>query len=504
MFNPTFDTIQTSQIILNRLARLQNVLRNFVAYTQVDYQAQVYSTVNHILNLGNKMTPPFSFAKETPAIVGDITANLSNLNNDGQDIAAEIVAVETQIAQFYNLAAGVQNTLRQKIREQIYSSISTEYTEAFVNDQQLQSGYTTSIDFNAGLAANPLTSDTLITPSLIITGPSSISSTLTANANYDPMQLLNPSHQVTNVVMWNGTQVELQISFATPTPINRLVIHQDNYEGLEITQLSSSPDGIFFDQIDAELFPTDLAINAQSGKFSGDAIIDFSPRTVSVIKLVITDLIGQGFIALRGIEAHQRIYASSGQFTSNPITTPSGIVVFSTLQRVAAQLTSITHQLSYDGVHFQVIQPADVITLTSSPFWYRVQLNRIVDAFSSAASPLAEGNGDPSVSPNYVIGAITSTNLNGGVLQRNLAFTTVTGPIALNETPIPGTVAVYYGSVLQAPAAYTFTNNVLLLNTLPQSNVTVRYQTSTFGTAGLTSLQNYFSPYLFQATFEKA
>lgn len=501
MFNPIFSTVETSQIIINRLARLQAVLRNFVAYTQVDYQAKVYSTVNRVLNLGNKMIPIFNFGKETPAIISDITVPLNNLSNDAQDIAAEITSIETQIAQFYNLAAGVQNTLRQTIREQIYRSISKVYTEAFVNASQLQTGYTTSIDFNAGMATCPLISDTIVTPSAIITGPSSISSTLTANANYDPITLLDHSSQITNIVTWNGSQVELQISFAIPTPINRLILYQENYDGLVIVGLSSSPDGIFFDKIDAELFSTDMILDAQSSKFSGDVIIDFNPRTVSVMKLVIADLTGQGFISLRGLEVHQRVYDSAGQFTSKPITSPSGTIIFNTLERVATQLTTITHQLSYDGVHFFVIKPGEQFTLTSSPFWYRAQLDRIVDSFSSAASPLSSETGDPNISPNYVVSTINTTNLNGGVLQRNISFTTVSGSITLNESPIPGTLAVYYGSVLQVATAYVFSNNVLTLSSLPQSNVTIRYQSSTFGTAGLTSLQSYFSPYLFESTF---
>lgn len=500
MFNPTFDTIQTSQIILNRLQRLQNILRSFTAFTQVDYQAKVYSEVNGVLNLGNKMTPPSPFAGETPALIGELTTNLNQLNNDAQDIAAEVTAVENQIAQFYNLSAGVQNTLRQKIREQVYASIATEWLEAFVNDGELIPGYTVGLDFNAGVATCPLTSDTALTPSGIITGPSSQSTTPTANASYNPAQLLNTA--VTNLVTWQGSQLELQIQFATPTPVNRLIFHQDNYEGLEITSLTSSPDGIFFDQIDAELFPVDLTLDAQSGKFSGDAIIDFNPRTVSVIKVIIQDLIGQGFIALRGIEVHQRVYANSGQFTTNPITTPAGIVNFQTQQRLFNQLTSITHQLSYDGVHFQVINPGDTINLTGSPFWYRVSLDKIVDSFSNAASPVSQPNGTPEANANYVLGPITTTNI-GPALQRNIVFTSVNGPIQLNEVPIPGTLAIYYGSALQPATNYVFTNNILVLNALPQSNVTVRYQSSTFGTAGLQGLQNYFSPYLFQASFVK-
>ena len=502
-FNPIFDTVQTSQIILNRLARLQNVLRSYVAYTQVDYQAEVYSAVNGVLNLGNSMTPPYLFAKGTPALIGDVTTNLSNLNNDGQDIAAEVSSIETLIAQYYNLSAGVQNTLRQSIREQIYSPTANEYINNFINANYVQSGYTCSFDFNSGMATTSLSSDTEITPTNIIVGPSSISNSLTANTYYNPLQLLNPTNQVTNLVQWNGSQLELQISFSEPTAINRLIIHQDNYEGLEIISLSSSPDGIYFDDIDAELFPSDLTIDAASGSYSGDAIINFNPRNVSVMKLVIGDLIGQGFIALRGLETHQRAYANSGQFTSNPINSPSGTVFFNSSQRIYNQLTSIIHQLSYDGANFQIIQPGQTITLTSSPYWYRAQFTRIAAGFSGLASPLNSGSNGPGPSANYVLGNITSNNLSGGILQRNIVFTTVTGPIVLNETPIPGTLSVYYGAVLQLSSAYTFISDVLTLTTLPQSNVTVRYQSSTLGTAGLISLQNYFTPYLFNISFEE-
>ena len=468
----------------------------------MDYQAEVYSVVNGVLNLGNNMTPPLIISDGTPAIIGNIETNLDNLNNDAQDIAAELIAIENQLAQYYNLSAGVQNTLRQSIREQVFASTSSQWLEAFVNDQQLQSGYTTSIDFDAGVATSTLSNDTLVTPNNIVVGPSSISSTPTANAAYNALQLLNPTGAITNLVTWNGSQLELQIVFDTATPVNRLIIHMDNYNGLEITSLVSSPDGIYYDPIDAELLPTDLALNAQSGKFSGDSIIDFNPRNVSVMKIVIQDEIGQGFIALRGIELHQRKYATAGQLTSNPISTPAGNVLFNPTQRIYSQLTNIVHQLSYDGANFQVITPGQIISLASAPFWYRALLSTNVSAFSSVASPLIAPQGDPNLSTNYTLGTITTVALNAGVSQRNIALTSVTGPIALNETPIPGTLQVYYGSVLTSPTLYTFTNNTITLDTLPQSSVTVRYQVSALGTAGLGALQQYFSPYLISVSFE--
>lgn len=504
MFNPVFSTVQQSQILINRLQRLQNQLRSLVAFTEVDYQAAVYSALNAILNLGNKMLPPAHLTPESPAIIGDLSTNLNNLNADAQDIAAELVSVETQLAQFFNLMAGVQNTLRQSIREQVFASTNAEFIEDFVNNKQLQSGYTVSIDFNEGIASAPLISDKPMAPAAIVVGSSSISATPTANASYDPMQLLNPAGLIDNLVSWSGSQLELQLQFTTPTPINRLTIQLDNYNGLEISSLTSSPDGLFFDQIDAELNPSDLQLGAESGKFSGDVIIDFNPRNVTVLKLVFVDVIGQGFINLRGLQLNQRSYSPSGLFSTSPISSPSGDVQFNTVQRIYPQLTTIIHQISYDGVHYTVIQPGDVISLVSSPFWYKAELDRLEDNFSGITSPINQGTADPTLSTNYTISNITSVNLNGGVTQRTIAFSSInSGSVVFNETPIPGTLAVYFGSVLQNTSAYTFANNTLTLTTMPQSNVTVKYQTSFLGTTGLGNLKPYFSPYLLEATFTK-
>lgn len=499
MFNNTFSTISSSQILLNRLQRVQNTLRSLIAYTMTDYQAAVYSRVNAILNLGNKVLPISNITPQSPATIGDIESNLNNVNVDGQDIAAEITSVENSIAQLFNLTAGVQNTLRQSIREKVFSSTNTKFIEDFINDKQLQSDYSVSLDFNAGVATNSLTLDTIINPTSIIVGPSSIP---TNNVGYDPIQLLNPSNRITNVVSWVGNQLELQLKFDNAIPINRLVIQQDNYQGLEITSLSSSPDGSFFDDIDIELSPNDLELSGQSGKFSGDVILDFNPRNMSVMKIVFTDLIGLGVINLRGISTHQRTYTTSGSLQTNAISTPSGVVKFTTNQLIYPQLTTIVHQLSYDGVHYQIIQPGDLISLSSSPFWYKADLSTLTANFTGRSSPLSLSNGDPRLSGNYIISNITTTSISTSTLQRTLSFSNVSGPIVLNETPTPGTLAIYYGSVLQSISVYTFSNNTIVLGTVPQSNVTLSYQTSSLGISGLANLKNYFSPFLYSVSFE--
>lgn len=502
MFNKIFDTI-TSQILLNRLQRLQSELKNVIAYTEVDYQAAVYSKVNMILNRGNRMLPNKHIIAESPAVIGDIEQIFTNLNSDGQDIAAELLNVEGQIAQLYNLSANVQNALRQTIRGLVFVSNRNQFNESFVDASQLQSGYTANIDFRAGLSTAPLLTDTVVTPSIIQIGTDNIESG--DNSAFDPTQLLNKSGKVNNKVIWYGDQLELQIVFDKLTPVNRLIIQQFDYSGLEITSLSSTADGISFDGIDIELYPFELLLNGQSNKFTGDGVIDFNPRNVKTLRMVLRNTSGANTIALRGLEFHQRVYASSGSFQTMPIYFPSsGSVKFDTKQKVYPQLTSVINQISYDGVHFTVIQPGDIIKLDSSPFWYQARLDRLEAAFSGVASPLNTGTGDPEASPDYTVTNIATINLNADVLQRSIALSDVSGPVVLSETPVPGTLIIYFGSVLQSTSAYSFINNAITFTTLPQSNVTIRYQLSSLGSTNIAALKKYFSPYLLEATFTKA
>jgi len=63
----------------------------------------------------------------------------------------------------------------------------------------------------------------------------------------------------------------------SPTIVNRLQIALDTYAGLEITNLTSSPDGLVFNDVLADLDVPMIILDATSGKCSGDVIIDFPP-----------------------------------------------------------------------------------------------------------------------------------------------------------------------------------------------------------------------------------
>ena len=77
-------------VIADRLSRLQDSLRGLTLSTREEYQAAVYSMVNTVLNLGDNMQT-LTQIRSKPAIVGDLSQNLTLLNQDSNDIAAEIL-----------------------------------------------------------------------------------------------------------------------------------------------------------------------------------------------------------------------------------------------------------------------------------------------------------------------------------------------------------------------------------------------------------------------------
>ena len=106
--------------------------------------------------------------RSKPAIVGDLTQNLTLLNQDSNDIAAEILRIGNSAGDLYNLAAASQNALRQLIRQSIYISNQQQFIAPFIDDSVLQAGYTATLDYNAGLATLPLGKQTTLSPTFAV------------------------------------------------------------------------------------------------------------------------------------------------------------------------------------------------------------------------------------------------------------------------------------------------------------------------------------------------
>lgn len=488
-------TEENNALLKDRLNRIAENLRKLTLTTAEDYQAEVYNEVNAVISLGVAMTPLVP-VQVGPATVGNVTENYTILNNDAQDIANEILRIENSAADLFNLAATSLNQLRQAIREFIYESNQQKFTEDFLNASQL-SAYTTGVDFNAGLATTPVVSQSDVTASATFsTGPNSVGSTTT------PLSYLT-DNRVDTAFVWNGSTLELLLTFSSPQIINRVTINLDTYAGLEIDTFTTSPDGTLVQDILNDLGVDRIVMDGTSNKFSGDVIIDFPPRHVQTMRLIITDLVGLGLISFRSFVCGQNTYSSTGQLTSVPIKAPTGTVVFTSTQNVFSPYVSITHQISYDGTQFTAINPGDVISLSSSPFFYRAVLERSSSRFDSPAGPLVQSPLDPVASANYILVTSTSTPLGTGLIERSLQINSVTGSIVLRDTPMPNTLIIQEGSIILSLANgdYSFSNNTI---TFPGSvtGLTISYQTSSLGSAAVSDLQSYYTPLLYGYEFQ--
>lgn len=479
-----------NEFLRDRLNRVLSSLRSISLSTREDYLAEVYSRVNKILSLGNHMTPLNRIASEGPAAVGDVTLNLQILNQDATDIVQQILKVEDSAARLYNLAATSQNSLRQSVREALYASTNRRFIEAFINENQIFS-HTADLDFVAGAATLPLIDKQTLSPTITV-GANSVGTVQTGPEG------LNSS--VGSALVFNGTSLELIISFPQPLIVNHIEIDLDDYQGLEITTMTSSPDGLVFNDVLADLDVRTILMNGKSGKFSGAVVIDFPPRHVSSMRLVIEDRVDVSVIALRGLTLSNKRYSSTGNVSIGPISAPTGTVSFTATSQIPGTFVSIVHELSDDGVHFRAIQPGPV-TIAGPKFWYRADLQRSSQAFNSQQTPLIPNQGDPSFSPNYTINRVSSVSLGSNITERTIVLENVTGPVTLRETPIGQTFQVQEGAVFLTSDDFSLTNNVLSFSE-PKSVVTIVYQVSSISAADLKDLEEYYTPILSEVRFE--
>jgi hypothetical protein len=186
--------------------------------------------------------------------------------------------------------------------------------------------------------------------------------------------------------------------------------------------------------------------------------------------------------------------------TSQPIYLSSTSAEFAAEQVTTSPYTSITHQISTDGVNFVSITPG--VVAVSQPFWYRAILNRSDSAFSQQSSPLLPLPSSAAANTPYTINSQTTTTLNNGMVEQTIVLSNVTGPVVFQDAPLTGSLSAQVGSLfLKNTSDFTLTGNTLTF-TATQPLVTISYQTSALGASALASLQGYYSPLLYEASFQ--
>ena len=421
--------------------------------------------------------------------------NFTILNQDAQGIVQQLLNTENDAAALYNLFASTQNSTRQMIRERLYQPSQRLYSEEFINAKRLDTQTTASLDYNAGLATAPLLKEIVVAPDQARVGVSSDGWSTT-----DPSLLLDSLAETAFV--WNGPQVELVFTFNTPQVLNRFRVNLPAHQGLAVVEFTSSPDGVLKENLLVELPTANLSIDGSAGKYSGDWIADFDPRYVKQIRIVLADFIGGANITVRDVICSQRRYGNSAMAQSLRIDAPQGTVAFRAEQHAAAALTSISHQISTDGVHFQGIVPGQQLAVGNKGFWYRVRMERMDSNFDQASAPLDLPGQDPDIATGITVSSIATVDLGNGVLERTINLTAVSGTISLNDTPLEGTLVVYEGTVVLSQPGYTVSGNRINFP-MALTGITLRNQTSSYANAGLAARKDYYSPYLYSVAFER-
>ena len=379
------------------------------------------------------------------------------------------------------------------IRERLYQPSQRRYSEEFINSRRLDAQTSANIDYNAGVATAPLLRETVIAPDQARVGASS-------DGSSSDIGLLLEGLPETAFV-WTGRRVELVFTFNSPQVLNRFRMELPAHQGLAVIEFTSSPDGVLKENLLAELPAANLSIDGSAGKYSCDWIADFDPRSVQQLRIVLADFIGNPSITIRNVSFSQRTFGNSCIAQSLRIDAPQGAVVFRADQHCADTLTSISHQISTDGVHYTAIVPDQQLVVGSGGFWYRASMQRLDANFDQATSPLDLSGEDPTIDPAASVANIVTVDLGNGILERTINLTAVSGTITLHETPLAGTLSVHQGAVALAPPAYMVSGNAIAFQ--PLQGITLRYQTSSYANAGLSARKNYFTPYLYSVSFER-
>jgi hypothetical protein len=486
-----------NEVFQYRLEQARQNISNLKLSTKEEYQAEVVSQLNQLMTLRGQAMPLRQIVAETPALIGDIQENLDILNGDVRAVSAQLLATEQNAAGLLNLYAATQSSLRRRLRQMLFLPTGAQMVQHFVAGDLMDES-TCEVDLNAGVATLPVAKQTTPVPDRIRVGVSSDGALLESSSIGS---LLDGRPHT--VLEWSGSKLELVFEFSTPVTLNRIAIEPHDYEGVAIEEMSCSPDGIYHENILDEL-PADFRkIDAESNKFSGQYVADFTPKETRFFKLVLRDYAGVKRIRLRGISFFSRSFQASGYIRFKPVRLQAGRYRMETIDLVTATLTSIQHQISTDGAKFRVIQPHEEVE-AGGPFWYRVFFERNEGKFESDQNPYLTGVQDPDASSSFTSSQpAMTTDLGGGIYLREIPLDTVTAALRVKDLVVAGSMEVEVGGQKLGSEGFTFNQNILYLKSLPASAVVLRYQTSLAGQSSFSLRKAFFSPYLYGSTFRR-
>ena len=365
----------------------------------------------------------------------------------------QLLDTENDAASLYNLFASTQNTPRQMIRERLYQPSQRRYSEEFINSRRLDAQTTGEHRLQRRRGHGAPTEGDRDRPGLGEDGRGERSDP--PPFGYQPAAGRPPG----DGLRLDRPPVELVFTFNSPQIINRVSHLTARAPGALGGRVHLYPDGVLKEDLLADLPAANLSIDGSAGKYSGDWIADFDPRSVQQLRIVLADFVGNPSITIRNVTFLQRTFSNSGIAQSLRIDAPQGTVVFRADQHYADKLTSISHQISTDGVHYTAIVPDQQIDVGSGGFWYRAGMSAWMRTSTKPPARWTCPARIPASIRTTSVSNITTVDLGNGILERTINLASVSGMITLKETPLGGTLVVYQGTVVLPPPGYAVSGN---------------------------------------------
>ena len=479
-----------THILSTRLDEAEEKIRRLDHAVKQEYLAAVTAIMNEALAAGNSVSRKIPVVRHAPARPEQVEGNFSILAKDLARIGGQIRLAYEESIRLYNEFAGVQTTLRRRLRSSLYASGSLNWSLSFL-DPALLDGTECYLDSISGFAALPATSVRTVVPSQVRLG---LGCEGRPAAGFSLESVLDG--QPHTALVWSGARLELVFEFAAPTPVNGIALDVVSGDGLVVEDILSTPD-----EANEESWLLDFpggatALDGSAAKFSGDWLYLCRPRFVRRVRLILTDRFGTDPIRVTDIRFLQYAFRQQGMLDTVRIDGFYGQARLEADEFNVPRMLQISHWISHDGATYEPVQPGQTVRIKPEGFWYRAQFLRSDSAFQTTVQDIVLPGYDAAGEP-VMPERMHSMDLGGGLIERTLEYSSLQGELTFQEALLPGSVSIKHGNLPLPESQWFLLGSTLRISGVLSSGVEIRYKTHSYAKSLQPKLAQFATPILY-------
>jgi len=491
MFSPYYKPLLA--IFSRRIDALKEKLRSLPLVVREDFLAELYGSLNRVLQLGNGISDMPDFPRRSPAHPSQINVILDDLEQDCRGLSEQIGVVRDDLLSLANTTIATANAALRKARRSLYSSSPGILVQPFLNAESFEQ-VSAFLETTSGMAMLPIVSREKADPSAISLGVESSG----YFSSGDSLQELLDSNPDTFLV-WNGSVLELVVSFPAPVIVNVVTINFAGSAGLIMDRMSASSDGVSEEDVTGD-FPSSMrALDGSAGKYSGEWIGILKPRFVKQMRIRFRDLVGENRIILRDLGFYRWSFRPSGRIQSRLIAVPDTRLRFQAEAVEEYLLTGVNFKWSRDGVVYTPMKPGDLIETGPAGFWYRIELDRYESNFKEKSREIVQFGVD-SDGHDAKPERMSVVDLGEGIVEKTFEFSEISGTVVFRDDFIPGSLTLLSGNLPMQASNYSVAGRSISFASL-QNDVTIRYQTYSTSSANFVRLAPFYTPVVYEMTW---